>query len=384
MNPREELAGLRVEIDALDRELVRLFGERMGVSARIAEAKARGNIALVDNAREKEVMEAAVAQAGEGARAETAAFMRTLLALSRQLQSEMMLPAAALALPEPAPAPAKAGERPRVAYQGVPGAWGEHAALQLYPGAALLAQDDFEGVFEAVKSGAADYGALPIENSRTGAIGDVYDLLRGHGCYIVAQIWVKVAQCLLAVPGARLAGVREVLSHTEGLAQCARFLKQRNWELVACRNTAVAAKAVAERGDAKAAAIGSRRAAEAYGLEVLAADIMDRGDNKTRFIAIAAAPEYDEGCDTTSVTFSTAHRSGALLSVLECFALAGLNLTRIESRPVTAGKYRFFADVDANLASDVARQALRQAAAASEYFEVLGCLRTVQERAPRP
>ncbi|MCL1964699.1 MAG: hypothetical protein FWF69_06530, partial [Firmicutes bacterium] len=278
----------------------------------------------------------------------------------------------------PAPVPKKEGAV-TAAFQGVPGAWSEHSAMRLFPRASLLAVDYFEDVIKAVAEGSADYGVLPIENAQTGAIGEVYDLLRTHACSIVGQMWVAIKQCLLAPEGAKLSDIREVFSHPEGFGQCRRFLKNRGWELTACRNTAYAARMVAERGERRCAAIGSRRAAQVHGLCVLAPDIMDNPGNRTRFIAIAAAPSYDEKCDTTCVTFSTQHRSGALCAVLQSFMLSGLNLTRIESRPVSAERYRFFADLQANILSPQTMDALRQAAAHCEYFEILGCYPTSVE-----
>jgi chorismate mutase/prephenate dehydratase len=416
MDPKEKLASLRGEIDALDSDLTRLFLERMAVSERIADAKAEGNIAVTDEAREQQVLDRAAAQAGDRLKSETLSFARTLISLSKLRQRQKLIPVSPAAFPDSV---SQKQGRATVAFQGVPGAWGEHAALQCFPGAERASFDYFEDVFEAVKSGRADYGVLPIENSQTGAIGEVYSLLRVHGCYIVAQIWIAVAQCLLAAKGAELSGIREVFSHPEGFNQCRRFLKNRNWELTACRNTAYAAQMVAERaasgnsgggsddngsngngggasgsnggngggngssgngGGGRHAAIGSRRAAEVHGLSIIAPDIMDDANNKTRFIAIAAQPSYDEGCDTVSVTFSTAHRSGALCAVLQAFMLAGINLSRIESRPVSADKYRFFADLQANLLSGKTMDALSQAAMSCEYFEILGCSRTLREK----
>ncbi|MDR1438934.1 MAG: chorismate mutase [Clostridiales bacterium] len=377
MEPREKLSALRKDIDALDADLTRLFLKRMAASERIADAKAEGNIAITDEAREQQVLDSAAALAGDGLKPETLAFARTLISLSKLRQKRRLIPVEAVTFPGAAP---RKQDGVTVAYQGVPGAWGEHAALQCFPGAERGNYDYFEDVFEAVKSGKADYGVLPIENSQTGAIGEVYGLLRAHGCYIVAQIWITVAQCLLAAKGTAISDIREVFSHPEGFSQCRRYLKNRNWDLSACRNTAYAAQMVAEKSGNKHAAIGSRRAAEVYGLSVLAPDIMDDANNKTRFIAIAAQPSYDEASDTTSVMFSTAHRSGALCSVLQAFMLAGINLSRIESRPVSADKYRFFADLQANLMSGTAMDALRQAAMSCEYFEILGCSRTLHEK----
>lgn len=375
MDSKEKLSLLRGEIDKVDKELVTLFGRRMKISEDIARVKAEGNIALVDSNREQQVIDAALSRADNENKPETVAFMRTLMALSKIRQTQKLMLADPVYFPDSAQM--KTGNV-TVAFQGVSGAWGEHAAEQLFPSATLSQRDYFEDVFDAVGSGKADYGVLPIENSQTGAIGEVYDLLRKHSCYIINQVWITVAQCLLAMKGTSLSDIREVFSHPEGFNQCRRFLKNRSWDLTVCRNTAYAAQLVAEKSSPKYAAIGSRRAAAVHGLEVLVPDIMDNPTNRTRFIAIAASPVYDESCDTISITFSTAHKSGALCSVLQSFMLAGINLTRIESRPAN-GKYRFFADLEANILSETTLEALRQASVQCDYFEILGCYPTTTE-----
>ena len=381
MTPKDELLALRERIDTVNADMTRLFQERQRISTDIARVKENGNLAVTDTGRESSVVAAALELSDEDKRVETAAFMRTLISLSKLRQYDRLGLAGALDFP--ASAPPAAGS---VAFQGVPGAWSEHAARTLFPDRSCITREYFEDVFEAVKRGDAAYGILPIENSETGAIGEVYDLLRRHSCFIVGQVWINVAQCLIGVPGAAVGDVREVFSHPEGFAQCKRFLKGKNWELTKVRNTAVAAELVASKmdsnsGAAKFAAIGSRRAAEVNGLAVLTDSITDNPKNRTRFIAIAAAPQYDESADTVSVSFATQHRSGALSSVLQTFALAGINLTRIESRPVSAEAYRFFADLQANILESGTRDAMMQAAMQCEYFEVLGCFGSTMEAA---
>ena len=376
MNSKEALAELRDGIDTIDTELVQLFNKRMHISEDIAKVKASGNIAITDSSREEKVIQNAMSNCDESMQAETQTLMQTIMAMSRMRQNEKLELSDPIGIPAPA---LKKSTGISVAYQGVPGAWSQRGAEVLFPGAQTSTCEYFEDVFTAVKEGRADYGVLPIENSHTGAIGEVYDLLRRHSCYIVSQVWITAAQCLLALPHAELTDIREVFSHPQGFTQCSRFLKNRSWDLTACRNTAYAASMVAERGNNRYAAIGSRKAASIYGLNVLAPDIADNKSNRTRFIAIANAPIYDDTSDITSITFSTAHKSGALCSVLQSFMLSGINLSRIESRPSAAGTYRFFADLQAN--ANAAGDALKLAASHCEYFEVLGCYCDIAEPA---
>ena len=370
MDVQTELSGLRDKINGIDRQIIPLFLERMSVALCVGEVKGRNNMSVLDEEREQQVVEQALSAADESLRGETALLMRTIIALAREYQQKLLMSREAPLLP-----PANEPKRGYIscAYQGVPGAWSEQALIKLFPEAEKLAEDSFEDVFLAVREKTADYGVVPIENSTTGAIGETYDLLRKYGCFIVGRAWIEARQCLLAPPGTGLADVREVFSHPEGFRQCRGFLRGRAWDLTASRNTAVAAETAAKAGNGRSAAIGSRRAGELNGLEVLAPDIMDSADNRTSFVVIATQPEYGESSDLISITFSTAHRSGALCEALLPFMAMGLNLLRIESRPSSPGKYRFFAEIAGSILDENVVYAFRHAAAVCEYFEVLGC-----------
>ncbi|MDR0570289.1 MAG: chorismate mutase [Clostridiales Family XIII bacterium] len=370
MNTAEKLAELRKRIDQIDASLAPLFEERMGVSKLIAEVKGAGNLAIVDDDREQAVVGQAAALVGEDVRGELQLLMRTVLAISKERQRKTLFSGDVRLLPPP--------RRPirgdiTCAYQGVPGAWSEQALIKLFPEANRMATEFFEDVFTAVKERKAAYGVVPIENSKTGAIGETYDLLRKFGCYIVGRTWIDINHCLLAPEGTGLSDVREVFSHPEGFRQCSRFLHGRAWDLSACRNTAVAAETAAKSAGGRTAAIGSRRAAEINGLKVLAPDIMDDAANRTSFVVISPEPEYEEKDDLISVTFSAPHRSGSLCEILLPFMAAGLNLMRIESRPAAPGQYRFFVEIQGNIMDKGTTEALRHASVTCEYFEVIGC-----------
>ncbi|MDR1378557.1 MAG: chorismate mutase [Synergistaceae bacterium] len=372
MNGNAKLNALRERIDEIDRQLVPLFEERMGVSLEIAEVKVENNAPIQDEAREREVVEHALALANHELKSEVSLLMRSIIALSRTHQRAKIFHGETPMLP---PARELIRENVTCAFQGVPGAWSEQASIKLFPDASRLPVEFFEDVFLAVKENRVHYGVVAIENSQTGAIGETYDLLRKYGCFIVGRTWVDIRQCLLASAGTALSDIREVLSHSEGFKQCARFLRGRSWDLTASRNTAVAAKTIAQEkgGNGRRAAIGSRRAAELNGLEVLVPDIMDSTDNRTSFVVIATAPEYDETSNLVSVTFSTEHRAGALCEALMPFMAQGINLVRIESRPASGGSYRFFVELDGNILDPGILSTLKQASAACQYFEVIGC-----------
>jgi chorismate mutase/prephenate dehydratase len=370
MDAKEQLAALRKRIDDIDERMLSLFHERMDVSLQVAGVKIRENLPIQDSSREQAVVDRAVSLSDASLRSEVTLMMRAILALSREHQRNRMFHSEMPLLP-PAREPARGDIV--CAFQGVPGAWSEQALIKLFPAARRQPVEFFEDVFLAVREKRVNYGVVAIENSQTGAIGETYDLLRKYGCFIVGRTWIDIQQCLLAPAGMTLSDVREVLSHPEGFRQCSRFLHGRAWDLVACRNTAVAAESAAKAGNGRTAAIGSRRAADLNGLEVLAPDIMDSAGNRTSFVVIATEPEYDEYSDLISVTFSTEHRAGALCETLMPFMAQGINLLRIESRPASPDKYRFFAELSGNILNADVQSTLRQAAAACEYFEVIGC-----------
>ena len=370
MDWKEQLGELRVEIDAVDKQLMPLFAARMDIARRVAQIKGAHNLSIRDDAREQQVVDRAADLVEESLRGEAALLMRSLMALSRGLQNRILFSGTTPLIPAPR---TPHTENLVCAYQGVPGAWSEQALTKLFPTAQKQATEFFEDVFLAVKEKKAHYGIVPIENSKTGAIGETYDLLRKYGCFVVGRTWIDIHHCLLAPQGTALADVREVFSHPEGFRQCAKFLHGHPWDLTSCRNTAVAAQMASQAGNGRTAAIGSRRAGELNGLQVLAPDIMDAADNQTSFVVIAAEPEYDTASDLITLTFSTQHRSGALCETLLPFMAAGLNLMRIESRPAGNGTYRFFAEIQGNIMEETVVSTLRSAAETCSYFEILGC-----------
>ena len=250
----------------------------------------------------------------------------------------------------------------RIAFQGVRGAFSEQAALEWAPGADAVGYDTFEGAFDAAVRGDADYAVLPVENSLAGSINATYDLLTDSVLHVVGERIVRVHHNLLAKPGTRFDDVERVYSHPQALAQCQGYLRRHRFEAVTDFDTAGAAKLLSENGDASGrarAAIASRAAAEAYGLEVLDAHVEDLPYNYTRFFVLGAdeaAP--GEGPHKTSLVLATKHRPGDLVSCLEEFPKHEVNMTKLESRPRRdkPWSYLFYVDVeghvgDANVAA---------------------------------
>jgi prephenate dehydratase len=262
----------------------------------------------------------------------------------------------------------------RIAYQGEPGAFSEAAARRVDPDAQLVPCRSFEEVFDAVEAGPAGYGVLPIENSIGGSIHRNYDLLLAHEIPIVAEVEVPVVHHLLALPATKLEALTRVYSHPQALAQCERFLRRLTGvEIVATYDTAGSAKMVADGQLTDAAAIASARAGELFGLTPLASSIQDYDDNITRFLVIGRRPLKNAVADKTSIVFSVPNEPGSLFKALSVFALRGVDLTKLESRPIPGRpwEYLFYADLAA------ARDELTCARALGHLAEFAPTLRTL-------
>lgn len=336
----DKLVTLRNQIDAVDTQLLALFEQRMALARKVGAYKAEKKLPILDAGREAQVLAARSGQVRDASLAEPAqAFFSELMRLSRSQQESLQ--------GSPTAIPAT----PIIAYQGVPGAYGHQALLQHFPqGVEQLSCGRFEDVFLAVREGKAAFGIVPLENSSSGAISEVYDLLGRYQLWIVGEELVHVQHCLLGVPGTTLADIQTIYSHEQGFLQCGQFLDAHpEWQRIPCFNTAVAAQRIAEAADPSCAAIASRLAGETYGLELLAQDIHSFASNFTRFVVIGR--EAQAAGKKAALSFTVRHERGALHRALACFVALGLNLVRIESRPIpdSPWEYRFYVDVEGNL-----------------------------------
>ena len=276
----------------------------------------------------------------------------------------------------------------KVAYQGLAGAFSEAATLALFPQDTPEPCRTFGDVFAALESSAVGAAVLPVENTHVGSVVDVYDLLRGHtGLQVIAEAIVRVRHCLLAKPGARLDGIRTARSHPQALAQVDDFLRTRHIDPIVAYDTAGAAAEVAAGSDLTVAAVASKRAAREYGLEVLAESLETTPDNFTRFFALARrgddhptgrVPEtLRSGARKTSLAYATANLPGALTRSLQPFATAGLQLTKVESRPSGAAPwdYVFYLDFEGDPSRTPATEALALMKTCCAWVQVLGTYR---------
>jgi len=350
-----ELEEVRKEIDGIDDELIRLVVRRLKAVDAVADAKRTSGRPVLDPAREREIL-AKVAQLA-GAECEDGArlLFKTLLSVSRARQRGRLgdssgfsakVAAAQAATPEAFPAAVS------VACPGAEGGYSQQAASALVRDPAIFYFRDFDAVFSAVEKGMCTYGVLPIENSAAGSVTQVYDLMAKHAFSIVRAKKLRIRHVLLAHRGVKIENVKRIVSHPHALAQCSAFLRSHPAAAaVPAPNTAVAAAELAKSGATDTAVIAARNCAELYGLEVLAEDISDSANNFTRFICISRTCEVYSAANRISLMMSLPHRAGALSDVLLRFAAAGVNLTKLESRPVPGSdfEFRFIFDFEASL-----------------------------------
>lgn len=317
MEPEQSIAQSAEE---LDRQLARLFYRRMELAA--LKAREQGEACPVFESEQEPALPAELAGQDPALERYYRAFRQTGRQLAAQYQLEVL-------------------GRDGVAYQGVEGAFSHIVLRKLFPLAKAKSYPTWAAVFDAVEGGEAAYGVLPFENSNAGDVSAVLDLCFAHPELHVCRVYdLPVRQNLLALPGARLADIRRVVSHPQAIAQSARFLNSLGLASTECLNTAVAAKQVAESGDLTLAAIASAETAELYGLQVLAAGVNSDGDNTTRFIVITR--ENPAEGDRFSLLFTVDHKAGQLARVIQAIGAAGFNMECIKSRPMPGVPFEYY------------------------------------------
>ena len=317
-----ELDVLRGAIDEVDRQIVTLFERRMAITQKVGEYKQSVGIPVLDAQREREVIAKKITGLqNPDLKTDVTLLYETIMGISRRQQRRLVMegenPDFKRIMADIAAArqPVK---QPRVVYQGEPGAYSEMAAINFFgKDVNVKGLKQFRDVFAAVKNGTADYGVLPIENTSTGAIRQNYDLLTEYDCHIVGETTVRVAHCLMALPGASLEDIKTVYSHEQGLFQCEQFLHDHpDWRQIPQDDTAGSAMMVAESGDLTRAAICSKRSADIYGLHILAENINSNAENTTRFVVVAPRMELREGRNKIATCFRVPHQSGSLHEIL--------------------------------------------------------------------
>ena len=380
----------RGAIDEIDSQIVHLFERRMNVTEQVGRFKQENHMPVLDNLRQKEVLESKAALLRDPAlKADVTMLYETIMGISRRQQRKIVREGAQepnfARISAQLEARREPVERPVVAYQGEPGAYSEQASVKFFgEGVEARGLRQFEDVFLAIAAGEADYGVVPIENNSTGAIREIYDLLAKYEFCLVGETTVQVSHCLCALPGADFDTITHVYSHEQGLFQSEQFLNAHpNWLQIPHGDTAGSAKYVAGTGDRTKAAICSERAAELYGLRILAREVNYSAINTTRFVVVSPRLELRPGADKISTVLTTPHESGCLHEILGIFAVNGLNMVKLESRPIPgrSWEYMFFIEFTGNLLAPGMEWVLRELSQTAEDFRVLGNFRSNLEAA---
>jgi chorismate mutase/prephenate dehydratase len=369
---------LRTQIDTVDEQIVDLFRRRMALCADIAQCKKQEKLPVYDPERERKVLQRVSDLAGEELEDYTRVLFSTLFDLSRSYQTRQSTHGAAFmqrVQDAVKNTPALFPRRAVVACQGVQGAYSQLACDKLFSAADIMYCKNFEGVFQAVQSGLCAFGVLPIENSSYGSVGAVYDLMRGYQFHIVRSLRLHIDHCLMVKPGTRLDQVREIFSHEQAIGQCSKYLSSlKDVRITPCANTAEAALSVSQSERSDVAAICSHNCAGLYGLCSVADHIQNRENNYTRFICISKDMAIYPGANRLSLMFTLPHTPGALYRMIAKFAALGLNITKLESRPI-AGRdfeFMFYLDVEASVVSTDVLHLLGELSDTDEYFSFLG------------
>ena len=372
-----ELSEIRAKIDAVDDQMLRLFLERMNLAEEVAAYKNEHRLPILNKERERAILAKVTERAGDRERYAYHLFS-TLFELARSRQAELI------------DAPTKVGAQIQaclenreqlfpqtglVACQGVEGANSQVACDRLFPRGNLMYVKTFDAVVAAVEAGFCKFGVLPIENSSNGSVRAVYELLQEHNLTIVRSTRLCIHHELLALPGVKLEDVTEIYSHQQAIGQCSRFLnKLEKAKVIPCDNTAVAAKMVAESGNRHAAAISSHPCAALYGLECVSDRIQNSDNNYTRFICVAKDPVIYAGANRVSLILAFENRPGALYEMVAKLAALDINMTKLESCPVSGSDFDFIflIEMEADLRDASVRSCLEELERSCAQFQFLG------------
>ncbi|MCR5055546.1 MAG: bifunctional chorismate mutase/prephenate dehydratase [Clostridia bacterium] len=373
-----DIKDLRENIDTIDKKLTELFSERMDVAAKIAEYKREKGLPVLDPVREREKLSEISDMTPEELRDYSEILYSIIFELSRDYQSRILGNGSDLTVKiENAieNTPRLFPEQAFVACQGVAGSNSQYACDRLFRRASIMYFSSFDAVFKAIEKGLCKYGVIPVENSTAGSVNSVYDLMMSHRFSIVRSIRIKIEHCLLANPGTKIEDVKEIYSHEQAISQCSNFLGElKGVKVIPCENTAVAAKMVAESGRKDIAALASKQCISFYGLSCLKDSVQNTENNYTRFICISKELEIYPGADRTSVMLTLPHVPGSLYKLLARFYALGVNINKLESRPLPGKEFEFmfYFDFDTPVYSPRLLRLLGDLPGLCEQFSYLG------------
>ncbi len=344
---RQDLKAVRDEIDHIDSQLLPLLERRMDTAKEVARIKSRAGIPVLNAAREEDILNRVREKSPEYGDALRVVYS-SMMDVSRALQHKIL--GGGKALREEITTAEQARFDPAapcsVMCPGVDGSFSAIAARRMFQNGDFHFTERFADVFKSVAEGKTDFGVIPIENSWAGSVHESFDLMMKYRLHIVCAVELPIHHCLVGVKGAPIDGIRQVVSHPQGLAQCGDYITAHGYESISYSNTATAAMDVAKHGDPTVAAIASEETAALYGLEVLERDIQSSSANVTRIIAISRDLNIADNADRISLIFTVPNVTGSLYRLLARFALCGLNLTKLESRPTKDRNFDYYFYLD--------------------------------------
>ncbi len=365
-----ELKDIRVEIDKLDRQIQSLFEQRMNLCLDVARYKQAHQMEVFQADREQQVLDRVEKNAAKGMAQASRTLFANIMSISSQLQQKMLVAAdTPPQIPEP-----HLDQAVCVGCQGTVGSNSETATQDFFPGRQIQFYPTFEHVFEAVQSSKLEYGVLPIYNSTSGTVSQTVDLMGQYSFFITAMNQVEVTHCLAALPGTALEDIAVVYSHPQALAQCSDFLDARQLPRRDYSNTATAAQMVAEAGDKAIAAICSPECAKKNRLAVLAEQISNVVPNYTQFICITKDMQVAQNASIVSIMLTLSNEPGSLSRILNKFFLYGIDMTKLESRPIRNGSFDvvFHIDFKGNLRDRSIAAFLNDLCKSCQEFKLLG------------
>ena len=377
-NVRMNIDEFRREIDEIDDVIISNLDKRMRVSEKIGKYKKENNLPIFDPKRERIKMDIITEKAKDDMKSYTRILYSDLFEMSKEYQSKMthsdtkLVQKIKKAIEE---TPKLFPQNPIVACQGMEGAYSQLACDKMFESPKIIYCKNFKGVFSAVDAGLCNYGIIPLENSTAGSVNQVYDLMMGYNFSIVRCTRIKVDHSLLVKKGAKKEAIKEIFSHEQAIMQCEDYLKCfKNVKITICENTAEASQMVAELSRTDVAAISSNECAELYGLECLEKSVQDQGNNYTRFICISKKLEIYPAANKTSLMMIVPNKPGALYKILARFFVLGINLVKLESRPIPEKdfEFMFYFDVESQIYSDEFIRLMSELEEICDEFRYLG------------
>lgn len=377
-----DLTEIRGKIDEIDDKILELFVERMELATEVAKYKAANNMVVFQSAREKAIIDDICGKTPEKLVNSAAFLFYNIMDISKCSQINEITP------DEPLLYESKIKENPVVAVQGIEGAYGHAAYKKLFESGSPRFFASFKEVFEAVENGEADYGVIPIENSTAGEVTANMELLERHKVFITRTVDVECAHVLAAKKGVREEDVKTVFGHEQAIRQCSVYLDSRaELTVIPYHNNAAAAKMVSENASGALGCICSAECAKLHGLDIVHSDIASDPNNRTRFICISRQLEVYEGADTVSISMSIPNISGALYRMLTKFAVNGLSMTKIQSKPLPTEfktprfeDCMFYIEFEGSINQPVVRKLLKNIGEEQNYFKFHGNFKNISRK----